>query len=182
MTTTRKPRKQKVELGPEQIYLKRSGAPNPQELVDGYPDWSMYSCTTSVHLYYKGSYRAWLTRQPDGSFQESYPDHVLTYASLTDFLEQHSQHYGYALEHIDHMNERDGITDWYIRQSFTLIPLTLDIPDADLERLNRLASVTYSTVEELILKGLYFSLKEMERIYQDKLRNEEKPVDQMVGE
>lgn len=171
MTQTQRKPPEKIELAPNQVYIKRPGCLNPlQTLIEGAPGWSFcfWEDSEIVGLYYKGRYVAGLEPCKEGrGLRETYGHPPCAFVSLSDAV----QHYIRAgrLASIDEINQQEGLEDWCIRTSFTPATLTLrlKLPSQERKRVERVASLKGDSVETLALQALYALLPELEAFYKE---------------
>jgi predicted DNA-binding protein len=89
-----------------------------------------------------------------------------SYSSLLEAVQVYEQDTAY-LAVFDRLNEESGLTEWCVRQSFTLsrLPLTLKLPPDEHQRLVRLADFACQGLEAFVLEALYKHLAEVEKRY-----------------
>lgn len=171
MTQVQQKQPAKIELVPNQIYVKRPGCINPvQTLIESAPGWSFYrwEYTETIGLHYKGRYIAGLQPCEEGrGFRETYGNPPLVFASLSDAV----QHYTCAgrIAYIDEINRQEGLEDWCECTSFTpaSLVLRLKLPSQGRKRLERVANLKGDSVEALALQALYALLPELEALYKE---------------
>lgn len=171
MTHTQWKSPAKIELAPDQVYVKRPGCLNPvQTLLEGAPGWtfSRWEHSEIVGFYYKGRYVTGLEPCEERSgFRETYGNPPCVFASLTDA----AQHYARTgrIAYIDEINQQEGLEDWCIRTSFTPTNLTLRLmlPSQERKRLERVATIKGDSVAQIALQALYALLPELEALYKD---------------
>lgn len=168
--TQRKP--SKIELAPNQIYIKRPDCVNPvQTLVESAsPGWSFHrwEYTGVISLYYKGRpITSFVQCSESGGFREESnrdPD-APVFSSLADAA-QHCMHTKY-LDYIDSVNQQEGLEDWSIRTSFTPMSLNLRLrlPPQEYSRLKHIAAISGRDIDQIVLQALYTLLPELEDRY-----------------
>lgn len=180
-THTTRQAARKIELAPNQVYVKDPASPvRIQTLVEGYDHWSYYQYTWApeiVSLNYKGHFVIQLIREDDGRFWNEHShgekeEAIAIYTSLREVIEYyHLSHRSY-LEVLDQMNKRAGLEMWCIRQSLTTAPLNLHLtlPKEERKRIERVAKAAFDTsLEEFVLHALYAYLPGLENRYKDRL-------------
>lgn len=172
--TQRSPQHQKIELAPNQIYVKRPGCENPvQTLIEGAPDWSfhVWKYTDRVGLYHKGRYVASLISHNGGiAYEEVRVNSPVSFSLVFNSLVEATQHYARTgcVRWIDEINQQEGLEEWCISTSFTFRTRTLHLalPPQECERLERIASLKGATLEQMAMQALYTILPELESICQ----------------
>jgi hypothetical protein len=170
MTQVQQKTHTKIDLAPNQIYVKRPGCPNPiQTLIEGAQDWSFarWEHSERITLYYKGRCVSSLEPYESGGWKETLNNLPRVFTSLADA----TRHYTCSGQTtcIDEMNREEGLEDWCIRTSFTpeTLSLRLTLPSQERKRVERLAALKGDSVEALALQALYAFLPEWESFYQD---------------
>ena len=178
-TSQRKPSQPKIQLAPNQIYIKRPGMHNPvQTLIEGTsPDWSYYrwEILCEISLYYKGYYITnlipaepgkWVDEQVRKPRPYGRKDLPAFYSSLADAVHVYEQD-AKRLALLDKINKDDGLEEWCVRQSFTpsKLPIKLEFPPDERRRLERLASFDGHSLEIFALEALYKHLSAVEDRY-----------------
>ncbi len=164
----------KVELAPNQIYVKRPGCENPvQTLIEGAPGWSfhVWKYTERVSLYYKGRYVASLISRNGGTaYEEVRFNPPVSFSLVFNSLAEATQHYARTgcIRWIEEINRQEGLEDWCISTSFTFRTRTLhlSLPPQECERLERIASLKGATLEQMAMQALYSVLPELESMCQ----------------
>lgn len=167
---TRLSKRSKVELAPNQIYVKRPGIDRQyrvQTLVEGWADWSYYSWASGpCSLYYKGWFVTLLRPHPasNGRWEDEHgfnPDPFWKlsfppfYTSLVEAVSFYAHQGTEHLAMIDEWNKERGLDEWCVRHSFTLSLVSVALPPEESKRLERLADFRAFRSEELILDVLY---------------------------
>jgi hypothetical protein len=174
--TPRLSKRQRVELAPNQIYLKRPGIQNRvHTLVEGSTDWSYYSWASGpCGLYYKGWFVTilypleagrWVDEhvlKPDPFWQLSFPPFYTSLAEVVAVYEQVTE----RLATFDKWNNERGLDEWCVRHSFTPSLVSVALPPEERKRLERLTDFqAYRSVEEMLLDALYRHLARAEETF-----------------
>jgi hypothetical protein len=176
----RNPQQQKIQLAPNQVYIKRPGCPDPvQTLVEGYPHWSYAEREYRDHrisLNYKGHYIISLI-PANGAFEVA--PHTpkdkppVRYNTLADVAQCYSTEHEGLLQIIDLLNTQEGLEEWCLRQSFTTakLALHLTLPQQERQRMERVARAAFYVggLEDLAMEAIYAYLPTLEKTYHDRL-------------
>jgi predicted DNA-binding protein len=195
---------QKVELGPNQIYIKSANVWNRvHTLVEGSTDWSYYTWDlpgqSSLYLHYKGVYVSTLRLLEPGKWADehfTHPDPLWKlpippcYSSLAEAVAVYEQAPN-QLAIIDALNKEGGLDVWCVRHSFTpaSVSVTFTLPPEERERLERLAQFDARSLEEMIVEALYKHLatveerfNELQRWRRKQSQREQKASEQKASE